>query len=79
MMEVGTSLLITEKVGCPGKRSGQDSSSIFVLYNQTFLSLPRNLPVSLTSCVEKITHWNKVMAATTILMSKNKKEQGTCC
>lgn len=79
MMEVGTSLLITERVGCPGKQSGQDSSSIFVLYNQTFLSLPRNLPVSLTSCMERITHWNKIMAATTIPMLKNKQGQGTRC
>lgn len=45
-MEVGTSLLITGRVGCPEKWSRQDSSSIFVLYNQTFPSLPRNLPVS---------------------------------
>lgn len=53
MLEVGTSLLITERVGCPGKWSGQDSSSIFMLYNQTFLSLPRNPPVSLPSCMVK--------------------------
>lgn len=56
MMEVGTSLLITRRLGCCGKRSEQDSSSTFVLHNQTFLSLPRNLPVSLTSRMKRRTH-----------------------
>lgn len=36
---------------------------MFVLCTQTFLSLPRNLPVSLTPCVERTACWNKVVAA----------------
>lgn len=69
MLEVGTFLLITARVG---KWSGQVPTFVFVLHNPIFPSLPRVLPVPLASCLEKIAHWNKVMAATTIVTSQKK-------